>query len=170
MCAYDLTDQQKADALILIMTLKEKRDGTVKGRGVCGGHKDRGKTTSDEATSPTAITESLYRSLAIGAFDRRFVEMLDIPSAYFHARAEDRITSFVVLDGVLVDLYLQVDPSEVTYNERGKKLVYTKMKKALYGHMMAVRLFLEHLSKSLIDIRFVPNPDDLYVLILCERT
>ena len=37
------------------------------------------------------------------------------------------------------------------------------MNKALYGHIMSGRLFWEHISKSLTDMGFVPNPDDLCV-------
>ena len=120
-----------------------------------------------EATSPTASTEALYLSCAIDAFERRFVGLLDIPSAYFHASAGGRISSVVVLEGVLVDLYLQVDPSaapKVHYTNNGKKRLYARINKALYGHIMAGRLFWEHLSDTLDAIGFKPNPDDLCVL------
>ena len=82
----ELTYQQKLDALPLMMSLKEKSTGEIKGRGLAGGHKDRGKIPPGEATAPTAITESLYITSAIDAFERRFVGLLDIPSAYLHAR------------------------------------------------------------------------------------
>ena len=164
----ELTYKQKLDALPLMMSLKEKRTGEIKGRGLAGGHKDRGKIPPGEATAPAAITESLYITSAIDAFERRFVGLLDIPLAYLHARTGHRVTSFVELDGILVDLYLQVDPSaasKVHYGKNGKKRLYTKMNKALlYGHIMSGRLFWEHISKSLTDMGFIPNPDDLCVL------
>jgi hypothetical protein len=164
--ASELTRQQREDALPLMMSLKKKRSGIIKGRGLAGGHKDRGKIPPEEATTPTVITESLYISSAIDAYERRFVALLDIPSAYLHASTGKRVNSIVVLDGILVDLYLQVDPSaasKVQYLKNGKKRLYTKMKKALYGHIMSGRLFWEHISKSLTDMGFVPNPDDLCV-------
>ena len=165
--ASELSRQQRADSLPLIMTVKERRSGEVKARGVAGGHKDRGKIPAEDATSPTASTEALYISCAIDAFERRFVGLLDIPSAYFHASANGRISSVVVLEGVLVDLYLQVDPSaapKVHNTKNGKKRLYARINKALYGHIMVSRLFWEHLSDTLDAMGFTPNPDDLCVL------
>ena len=164
--ASELTRQQREDALPLMMSLKKKRSGDIKGRGLAGGHKDRGKIPPEEATTPTVITESLYISSAIDAYERRFVALLDIPSAYLHAKTGNRVNSIVVLDGILVDLYLQVDPSaasKVQHLKNGKKRLYTKMNKALYGHIMSGRLFWEHISKSLTDMGFIPNPEDLCV-------
>ena len=160
--ASELTRQKKIDALPLIMILKEKRSGEVKARGVAGGHKDRGKIPPEDATSPTASTEALYISSAVDAFERRFVGLLDIPSSYFHALAGDRINSVVVLEGVLVDLYVQVDPtvaSKIHYSKNGKKHLYARMNKALHGHIMSGRLFLEHLSGILVDMGFSPNTE-----------
>ena len=59
---------------------------------------------------------------------------------------------YVLIEGVLVDLYLKADPSatdKVYKNERGKKQLYAKKNKALYGHMRSGRLFYEHISSTL---------------------
>ena len=75
--------------------------------------------------------------------------------------------SHIKLEGVLVDLFLQVEPEaapKVTYGRNGKKILYTRMNKALYGHIMSGRLFWEHLSATLVKMGFVPNPDDLCVM------
>ena len=129
----ELSDREKWDALPLMMMLKEKRDGTIKGRAVAGGHRDRGKIPAEEATSPTVSTEALYLTCTIDAMEGRFVGLLDVPSAYFHAKA-GRVKSHIKLDGVLVDLFLQVEPEaapKVTTDKKGNKVLYTKMNKAL---------------------------------------
>jgi hypothetical protein len=164
--ASELSREEREGALPLMMTLKEKKTGEIKARGVAGGHKDRGKIPAGDATSPTVITESLYISCAIDAYEQRFVGLIDVPSAYLHVETEGRINSHVVLEGVLVDLYIQVVPSaasKVHFSKNGKKRLYTKMTRALYGHIMSGRLFWEHLSDALKDMGYVPNPDDLCV-------
>ena len=162
----ELTEREKWEALPLMMTVKEKRDGTIKGRAMAGGHLDRGKIPADEAISPTASTEGFYLTCAMDAFERRFVALLDVPSAYFHAKA-GRVKGFIMLEGILVDLFLQVEPSaakKVTRDKKGRKVLYTRMNKALYGHIMSGRLFWEHLSLTLTNFGFAPNPDDLCIL------
>ena len=100
------------------------------------------------------------------AFERRFVALLDVPSAYFHAKA-GRVKSFIKLQGILVDLFIQAEQSakkKVTRDKKGRKVLYTRMNKALYGHIMSGRLFWEHLSLTLVNLGFVANPDDLCIL------
>ena len=73
----------------------------------------------------------------------------------------------VLLEGVLVDLYLKVNPSAapmVETNKWGKRRLYTRMHKALYGHMKSGRLFWDNISGRLRELGFTSNPDDLCVL------
>ena len=139
--AYALSVLEKQRALPMIMTVKEKRlTGEKKGRGVINGSGDRAYIPEKDATSPTATTEGLTITAAIDAHERRFVGTLDVPSAYLHVLAGKRINSHVVLYDVLVDIYLRVDPTaagKVEYLRNGKKRLYAKMNKALYGHMMS---------------------------------
>ena len=65
-----------------------------------------------------------------------------------------------------MDLYLEVDPSiesKVVTRKDGKKRLYTRMNKALYGHMRSGRLFYEHISRTLDKMGFECNPDELCV-------
>ena len=66
------------------MLVKEKRDGTVKGRGCCDGSGQRGFISEFDATSPTVSTEALAISCAIDAHEKREVMTVDIPGAYLH--------------------------------------------------------------------------------------
>ena len=73
---------------------------------------------------------------------------------------------YALIEGVLVHLYLDADPSandKVTANKYGKKRLYARMNKALYGHIRSGRLFYEHLNATLKKMGFNPNPDELCV-------
>ena len=159
-----LAPEKMKRALRLIMVVKEKRDGVIKGRGVADGSGQRGFIKEVDATSPTVSTEALTISCAIDAFEDRAVLTVDIPGAYLHCFMDSE--EYVLIEGVLVDLYLDADPSaknKVVVDKYGKKKLYAKMNKALYGHMRSGRLFYEHLSATLRGMGFCPNPDELCV-------
>ena len=64
---------------------------------------------------------------------------------------------YVLSEGVLVDFYLKADPSasdKVVTGSNGKRRLYTRMNKALYGHIRSGRLFYEHISSTLRDLGF----------------
>ena len=163
--AYALSALEKSEALRLIMTIKEKRSGKIKGRGCADGRKLRTKIASEDATSPTVTREAFLISCAIDSKEKRFVATCDVPGAYLHCEMDE--LCYVLLEGVLVDLYLKVNPAAedmVSIGGNGKKRLYTKMNKALYGHMRSGRLFWEHISVKLVSLGFKSNPDDLCVM------
>jgi hypothetical protein len=55
-----LTKEDKAKAIASLMFLKEKRDGTVKGRACADGRKQREEFTKQDATSPTVSVDSIF--------------------------------------------------------------------------------------------------------------
>eukprot|EP00980_Cylindrotheca_fusiformis_P023682 scaffold10769_cov79-Cylindrotheca_fusiformis.AAC.1 len=69
----------------------------------------------------------------------------------------------VKLVGDIAELLLRVDPSYqkyVTY-EKGKKVIYTELDKALYGTLQAALLFWENLVDFLVNKHgFALNPYD----------
>jgi hypothetical protein len=163
--AHALSMLEKQESLRLIMTVKEKRSGELKGRGCADGRKLRNKISNQAATSPTVTREALMMSCAIDAKEGRVVMTCDVPGAYLHCDMDE--LCHVLLEGVLVDLYLNVNPAardKVTYGRNGKKRLYTRMNKALYGHMRSGRLFWENISSKLQSMGFESNPDDLCVM------
>ena len=60
--ASKLSNEERKDSLQYLMFLKEKRDGSIKGRGCADGRKQRLHTTKEEASSPTVAIESVMLS------------------------------------------------------------------------------------------------------------
>jgi hypothetical protein len=61
--------------------LKEKRDGSVKGRTCADGRKQRETAEPGTATSPTVTLESVLITSTIEAFEGREVVVVDILGA-----------------------------------------------------------------------------------------
>ena len=143
------------------MFLKEKRCGRIKGRGCADGRKQRLYKTKEETSSPTITLESLFLTSLIDAIEGRHVVTCDIPGAFMHADMDELV--HVKLEGELAELLIKVDPTYskfLTY-EFGKKVIYTKLNKALYGTMQASYLFWKDLSSYLVnDLGFEVNPYD----------
>ena len=55
----EMSAEERETAMQYLMFLKQKRNGTVKGRGYADGRKQRPYTTKEQASSPTVATESV---------------------------------------------------------------------------------------------------------------
>ena len=163
--AKSLTIEQKKSALRYLMFLKEKRSGEIKGRGCADGRKQRVYKTKDETHSPTVSTEAMFITAIFDALEERDVAIVDIPGAFMQADIDELI--HVKLDGELVDLLVRLDPTYAAFivHERGKRVIYTELDKALYGTLQAAVLFWRKLSAFLIhDLGFTVNPYDSCVV------
>ena len=80
-------------------------------------------------------------TLLIEALEQRTVAIGDVPGAYLHAIMKD--LTILKFTGELVELLLyQADKNYekfITY-ERGEKVIYVKLKKALYGYVLSALL------------------------------
>ena len=159
--ARSLTREQKIGALKYLMFLKEKRSGEVKGRGCADGRKQRVYKTKEETHSPTVSNEAMFISAIFDAKERRDVAIVDIPGAFMQADIDEEI--HIRLDGEQVDLIVRMDPSYaqfITYQGK-KKVIYTKLDKALSGTMQGALLFWRRRTNFLVDeIGFEINPYD----------
>ena len=72
-----MSEDEKKSALELLMFMKEKRNGTVEGRGCADGQKRREGTESIETTSPTVATESVLLTAVIDALEERDVACVE---------------------------------------------------------------------------------------------
>jgi hypothetical protein len=90
------------------MFLKQKRNGTIKGRGCADGRKQRQYTTKEEASSPTVAIESVMLSCVLDALEERDVATVDIPGAFMQADMDDLV--HMKLEGKMAELLVRIDP------------------------------------------------------------
>jgi hypothetical protein len=107
----ELSNTQCQMVLESHMFLKEKRDGSLKGRTVAGGNKQRDCISKEDASSPTIATEAILLSCIIDAKEEGDVTVIDIPSAFIQTRVEDEEDMAIIkIRGVLVDILVQIAP------------------------------------------------------------
>jgi hypothetical protein len=163
--AAELSAVEKRNALAYLMFVKEKRCGTIKGRGCADGRKQRLYKTKIDTSSPTVRTESLLLSCVIDAKERRTVVTCDVPGAFMQVDIDEIV--HVRLEGALAELLTKVDPTLYTpyvVVEKGKNVIYVQLDKALYGTLSASLLFWKDLSGELLSAGFVANPYDSCVM------
>ncbi|KAG7366075.1 reverse transcriptase RNA-dependent DNA polymerase [Nitzschia inconspicua] len=160
----ELTREQRRAALRYLMFLKEKRCGTIKGRGCADGRKQRLYKIKAETSSPALCIEALFLSCVIDAYERRYVLTCDIPGAFMQAEMDELL--HLKLDGTILEILLRMEPTYdqfVTY-ENGKKVLYAQLDKALYGAVQSALLFWKKLTAFVVDVLgFEINPYDACV-------
>jgi hypothetical protein len=127
--------------------------------------RDCGRTRRTPHHPRFVSIEALLLSCMIDAREERDVATIDIPVAFMQAFIDELV--HVKLDGELIDLICQVDPSlsKFVIMENGKRVLYTRLNKALYGTLQASRLFWERLTTFLVNENgFESNPYDFCVV------
>ena len=97
----------------------------------------------------------------IDAAEQRDVATVNIPGVFMQVDMDKLI--HVKLEGKIVDLLVKIEPKlyrKYVLIEKGKPVLYVKLKKALYGTLHAALLFWQKLSKQLEDWGFKINPYD----------
>jgi hypothetical protein len=158
--AESLSAEEKHKALGYLMFLKEKRTGKIKGCGCADCRKQRLYTTKQEAMSPTVAIESILLSCVIDAEEGRHIATVDVPGALMQADMDETI--HMKLEGTMVHLLLNVVPhfTEYVVTERGRKVLYMLLAKALYGMIHTALLFYRKLAETLVSWGFAINPYD----------
>jgi len=161
---YELTKEERADALKYLMYLKEKRDGRIKGRGCADGRKQRAYIPKAEASSPTATLMGIMLTCMIDAYEKRDVATVDIPGAFLQTKVpEDDRDIHVMLDGRMAELLAKISPEDYqkyVHQHRGQSQIYCKLNVSLYGTLKAALLFWKKLSGYLKGEGFIVNPYD----------
>jgi hypothetical protein len=161
--ASDLSSDQKRNALHAINIIKEKRNGILKGRTVADGRKQRAWYHKHETTSPTISNDSLMAILTVSAAEKRKIAMWDVEGAYLLAEQDDFV--LVKFTGSSVDVLCQVDEEYKSFVtiEKGKKVIYLQLLKALYGCLRSALLWYELYTSKLQGMGFELNPYDMCV-------
>jgi hypothetical protein len=153
----ELDNEERKAAFQYLMFLKQKRDGTVKGRGCADGRKQREHTSKEEASSTTVVIESVLLSCVINAKENRDVGTVDLPGSFMQADMEGTVQ--MKLEGKMAKLLVRIDLKlyyKYTRIEKGQQVLYVQLMKALFGTLTAAFLFWKR--SQLVKWGFELNP------------
>ena len=160
--ANTLTREQKRRSLKMLMFIKEKRYWRLKGRRCADDKNQRKNTHRKYKTLPTVTLESVLLTAMIYSSEGRDVAVTEIPGTYLHTEMDEEF--WVIFEGTLAELIVKVSPKlyspYVTVDKRGRKVLYAKISKALYGFLRSALLFYRKLRSDLVKMGFVVNPYD----------
>jgi hypothetical protein len=148
------------EALNYLMFLKRKRCGKIKARGCADGRPQREYISKDESSSPTVSIYALMTSCLMDAIEGRKVATCDIPGAFLQADWPAERDCYLKFEGAMVSMICDIDPKykkNIVYGKNGRKYVYAKLTKAVYGTLLGAILFYQKLSKQLTDWGYEPN-------------
>jgi hypothetical protein len=148
------------EALNYLMFLKRKRCGKVKARGCADGRPQREYISKDESSSPTVSIYALMTSCLMDALEGRKVATCDIPGAFLQADWPADRDCYLKFEGAMVSMICDIDPkykSNIVYGKNGRKFIYAKLTKAVYGTLLGAILFYEKLTKQLEEWGYEPN-------------
>jgi hypothetical protein len=94
------------------------------------------------------------------AIEGRKVATFDIPGAFLQANWPAGRNCYLKFEGAMVSMICDIDPKykkNIVYGKNGKKYIYAKLTKAVYGTLLGAILFYEKLSKQLVDWGYEPN-------------
>ena len=83
----DVTSEIRKKTFGYLMFLKQKRSGSIKGRGCADGGPQRVYKSKAETSSPTAAIELVFITGLIDAQERRDVAVVDIPGVFLQTAA-----------------------------------------------------------------------------------
>ena len=135
----------------------------LKGRSVFDGRKQRFMYTKEETASPTVSIDAFFISMVIDSIEGRDVAMADIKGAYLNAIMDDEVIMKIVGDDVDIFCELRPDFKEFVVMEKGRKVLYVQLYKALYGCVKSALLWYEMFTEHLVDMGFEVNPYDMCV-------
>ena len=168
--ATDLSYEQRSKAGNMINLIEEKinrghtpENPVLKGRSCFNGKVQRGLYTKEQTASPTVSQDAFFLTCLIDALEGRSKAITDVKGAYLNAKMKDEVIMKII--GPEVDLFCQLDPSlrEYVITEKGRKVLYTQLDKALYGCVQSALLWYELYSTTLKEMGFKINPYDLCV-------
>jgi hypothetical protein len=155
-----LTKEQRMGALRAINLIKEKRTGKLKGCTVADGRPQRALYNKSEMASPTVSSDALMISLMIDTKERHDVAIADIAGAYLKADMDDFVVMKLTGEDVRIFCEMNSDYKRYVVVERGQRVLYFRLLKALYGCVRSALLWYRLFSEHLQGMGFVLNPYD----------
>ena len=162
--ADSITEQEMKMAMEAVSLIKEKRNGVLKGRACANGSRQKRFLRSDESiASPTVSVEALLGTFMIDAYEGREIGSFDIPGAYLHAEMEHGDNRVLLrLRDEFVDMMCMANKKYLPYVKiiNGRKVLYLKVLRAIYGCIKSALLWYELFSGTLQKMGFKINPYD----------
>jgi hypothetical protein len=103
----------------------------------------------------------VFVTSTIDTSKNREVVTINIPWAFLHPTNKDYVVK--QMNGTLAKLMAQTDPKlyrKYPVNKKGKKVLYLRLQKALYGIINSALLFYRKLVLELKSMGFAVNPYD----------
>jgi hypothetical protein len=124
-------------------------DKRVKARTCANGSTQRAYTERDDATSPTAMMESIVITATIDAKQNRDVMTADVPNAFVQTAVDEKNLKkgkqiIMKIRGPLVDMLCDIAPEiyeDYVMYEGGHKVLYVMMLMAIYGMLQSSLLY-----------------------------
>ena len=156
----DLTTEQRKEALHIITMVKEKRCGKIKARACVDGRRQRRYVNKDDVASPTVQQESPILSMIIDTREKRDIATADVVGAYPLATMNDYV--LLKVTGRAVETLCDISNEYEKYvtEENGKRVLYLRLKKALYGCMQSAILWYDTFKGCLVNMGFKLNKYD----------
>ena len=161
-----MMEEQRKTALAYLMYLKHKRNGDVKGWGCADGRGQWEFILKEETSAPTVSLYALLITCLIDASYERFVATADIPGAFLQTDQPNNEEVILRITGTLAEILAKLDPKvycNKIIDQNGRKILYTRSEKAIYGTLCADKLFWENITNTLggsDGMGFIPNPYD----------
>ena len=103
-----LSEKEKARALRVINLLKEKRNGTLKGRTCVDERNQQPYISKEESASLACSNNALMLILIQAAFEEMKIATADVQATYLHAEMDDFLV--IKLQGPIVDILCKMKP------------------------------------------------------------
>ena len=163
---HSMSSSEKKKALESLIFLVEKKSGKIKSRHCANGSKQRSWINSDEAASPTVMTESVMLTATVEAHEKRDIATFDIPNAFIQTHVDERDSQgdriVMKIRGAMVDMLIEIDPEyeDFVAVENGQRVLYVHILRAIYGMLMSGLLFYKKFRASIEKIGYEVNPYD----------
>jgi hypothetical protein len=146
-----LTREERMQAILSLLFLKEKQTGMIKGWAYINGVPQHAYIAKKNAALPMVSSKSTFITASIAAKEKRMVRCYDVPSGFVITDVNKDV--LMVLKGELAEMMVQTVPQiyrkYIMMDKKGIKILYVKLQKALYGLMRASLLFYRKLRKEL---------------------
>ena len=140
--------------------IKEKLLGKINGRTCADVSTKRGYIPREDSSSPTISIEALTANVVLDAYEYFDVAIFYLPGAYSNSDTFDEKIVRIKLEGEFVDIMCGVNLDHIPNIrfENGNKVLYLRIRKALYGCIESALLWCDIYVNTLKELGFVINP------------